>query len=298
MPETKNKVHITARPTGVRSACIAGRPECGRPGSGPPCHRRCLLAGRACGQVVHRPAHRRHEQEGDEHRGAQHREVVLRAQRAGECLGRWRARAVGARPWAGGPPGSPAGCTRPRAAGPGWSSAALRQRPGHRPVCAAAGPRLRAVGRRARCSGLAPSPSASVDVEGPASSPYCLASAARGRPQSGASAAAPGALGSMPALLPRGAVQQSPSKEVQAGSAAGCSKSKTHQSACRCPVLVPHRCVVQSHCAPVCNLEQHPTFTCPLCNCERDMCTPQPCQSPGWGHRRFHSRVGRPRYSS
>ena len=239
MPETKNKVHITARPTGVRSACIAGRPECGRPGSGPPCHRRCLLAGRACGQVVHRPAHRRHEQEGDEHRGAQHREVVLRAQRAGECLGRWRARAVGARPWAGGPPGSPAGCTRPRAAGPGWSSAALRQRPGHRPVCAAAGPRLRAVGRRARCSGLAPSPSASVDVEGPASSPYCLASAARGRPQSGASAAAPGALGSMPALLPRGAVQRSPSKEVQAGSAAGLLKIKDSSKRVQMPGARP-----------------------------------------------------------
>lgn len=40
-----------------------------------------------------------------------------------------------------------------------------------------------------------------------------------------------------------------------------CSKSKTRQSACRCPVLVPHRCIVQSHCTPVCNLEQHPTFT-------------------------------------
>ncbi len=82
-------------------------------------------------------------------------------------------------------------------------------------------------------------PSASVDVEGPASSPYCLASAARGRPQSGASAAAPGALGSMPALLPRGAVQQSPSKEVQAGSAAGLLKIKDSSKRVQMPGARP-----------------------------------------------------------
>jgi hypothetical protein len=88
MPETKNKVHITARRTGVRSACTARRPEWDGAGSGAPCCRRCLLGRRACGQVVHRPAHRRDEQEGYEHSGAQHREVVLRVRQAGECQGR------------------------------------------------------------------------------------------------------------------------------------------------------------------------------------------------------------------
>ena len=166
------------------------------------------------------------------------------------------------------------------------------------PVCAAAGARLRAVGRRARCSGLAPSPSASVDVEGPASSPYCLASAARGRPQSGAAAAAPGALGSMPALLPRGAVQRSPSKEVQAGSAAGLLKIKDSSKRVQMPGARPTQVRRAKSLCTRLQPGTAPHIHCPLCNCERDMCTPQPCQSPGWGHRRFHSRVGRPRYSS